>query len=63
MGDLHFLETAVGLVLGFIGSKMILEYIGYEIPTTTSLCTVAALLGGGVVLSYILPAPSKGSDD
>ena len=62
MGDLHLLENAVGLVLGFIGFKMILEYNGYEIPTSASLCIVAALLGSGVVHSYILPSPETSDD-
>ena len=62
MGDLHFLENAVGLVLGYIGSKMILEYNGFEIPTSTSLCVVASLLAGGVALSYILPEPESADE-
>jgi len=49
--DLKYLEPAVALVLGFIGSKMIAEYFGNELPTIYSLVVVATLLGGGIILS------------
>lgn len=49
--DLKYLEPAVGIVLGFIGSKMIAEYFGAEIPTEAALGVVATLLSGGVGLS------------
>jgi predicted tellurium resistance membrane protein TerC len=49
--DLRYLEPAVALVLGFIGSKMVAEYAGYEIPTSTALSVVATVLGTGVGLS------------
>ena len=50
---LEYLEPAVALVLGFIGSKMILEFNGFEISTQLSLAVVASLLGGGVGLSVL----------
>jgi len=46
--DLEFLEPAVAVVLGFIGSKMIAEYYGTIIPTELSLGIVAAFLSFGV---------------
>jgi TerC family integral membrane protein len=49
--DLVYLEPAVALVLGFIGSKMILEYFGYCIPTNIALSVVGTLLGVGVFAS------------
>lgn len=49
--DLKYLEPAVAVVLGFIGSKMIAEYMGYSIPTEVALSVVAGLLGTGVGLS------------
>lgn len=49
--DLKYLEPAVGIVLGFIGSKMIAEYFGAEIPTEAALGVVAFFLSGGVGLS------------
>lgn len=49
--DLKYLEPAVAVVLGFIGSKMIAEYFDYIIPTPVALFVVATLLGLGVGLS------------
>ena len=49
--DLKYLEPAVAVVLGFIGSKMIAEYFGYLIPTEVALAVVAGMLGTGVGLS------------
>lgn len=49
--DLEYLEPAVGLVLGFIGAKMIAEYFGAVIPTEVALAVVATFLSGGVGLS------------
>jgi predicted tellurium resistance membrane protein TerC len=51
--DLKYLEPAVALVLGFIGSKMVAEYFGYEVPTNIALSVVATLLGSGVGLSVL----------
>lgn len=49
--DLEYLEPAVAVVLGFIGSKMIFEFYGLEISTQLSLAVVASVLGGGIGLS------------
>lgn len=57
--DLKYLEPAVGIVLGFIGSKMIAEYFGAEIPTEAALGVVAFFLAGGVGLSLA----EKGQED
>lgn len=46
--DLEYLDTAVGAVLGFIGFKLIGEYVGFEISEIASLGIVASLLGVGV---------------
>lgn len=52
--DLEYLESAVAVVLGFIGSKLVAEYFGYNVPTEISLGVVATLLGGGVAASLLL---------
>ena len=49
--ELEYLESAVAIILGFIGSKMIAEYFGYEVPTEASLGVVLSLLAGGIGLS------------
>ena len=51
--DLKYLEPAVGIVLGFIGSKMVAEYFEAEIPTSAALGVVAFFLSGGVGLSVL----------
>ncbi|KAF3337022.1 Integral membrane protein TerC family [Carex littledalei] len=51
MSDLEYLQPAIGIVLGFIGSKMILDFFGFHVPTEVSLAIVAACLSGGVILS------------
>jgi predicted tellurium resistance membrane protein TerC len=51
--ELEYLETAVAIILGFIGSKMIAEYFGVIVPTEVSLGVVMSLLGGGVGLSLL----------
>jgi TerC family integral membrane protein len=51
--DLKYLEPAVALVLGFIGSKMVAEYFGAVIHTETALAVVATLLGTGIGASVI----------
>ena len=51
--DLKYLEPAVGIVLGFIGSKMVAEYFGFVIPTSAALGVVAFFLSGGVGLSVL----------
>ncbi|KAJ6822426.1 thylakoid membrane protein TERC, chloroplastic isoform X1 [Iris pallida] len=58
MSELDYLQPAIGVVLGFIGSKMILDFFGYHISTEVSLGVVATSLGAGVLLSLM-----KRSDD
>lgn len=49
--DLEYLEPAVAIVLGFIGSKMVAEYFGTTISTELSLGVVLTCLSAGVGLS------------
>jgi len=51
--DLKYLEPAVAVVLGFIGSKMIAEYFGVCVPTNISLAVVVSLLTAGVGFSIL----------
>jgi predicted tellurium resistance membrane protein TerC len=46
--DLKYLEPAVAVVLGFIGGKMVAEYLGYHIPTEVALSVVTSMLATGV---------------
>ena len=60
MSELEYLEKAVGIVLGFIGVKMVAcDVGGFEISTASSLSVVCALLAGGVGLSVLKPGGSR----
>jgi len=54
VNDLPLLKPAVALVLGFVGSKMSVQYFGYEVDTLTSLGIIVAILGGGAVGSLMM---------
>ncbi|KAJ8600140.1 hypothetical protein CTAYLR_008260 [Chrysophaeum taylorii] len=49
--DLEYLDKAVAIVLGLVGVKIAASFFGVEVPTSTSLAAIAAILGGGVALS------------
>jgi len=46
--DLKYLESAVAVILAFIGGKMIAEYCDYVIPTEAALAVIISLLAIGV---------------
>ncbi|PQQ17473.1 thylakoid membrane protein TERC chloroplastic isoform X2 [Prunus yedoensis var. nudiflora] len=49
MSDLEYLQPSIGVVLGFIGCKMILDYFGFHVSTEVSLGFVATSLSAGVL--------------
>jgi TerC family integral membrane protein len=51
--ELKYLEKAVAVVLGFIGGKLIAEYLGVCISTEISLGVVVTMLGAGVAASIL----------
>lgn len=53
MADLEYLQPSIGVVLGFIGCKMILDFFGFHISTEVSLGFVATSLSAGVLLSLL----------
>ncbi|KAM5559954.1 thylakoid membrane protein TERC, chloroplastic [Rosa sericea] len=53
MADLEYLQPSIGVVLGFIGCKMILDFFGFHISTEVSLGFVATSLSTGVLLSLL----------
>lgn len=53
VSDLPFLKPAVGMVLGFVGGKMVGEYYSYEVSIGTSLFIVLFILGFGIICSYL----------
>ncbi|WVZ96009.1 hypothetical protein U9M48_041702 [Paspalum notatum var. saurae] len=61
MADLEYLQPAIGVVLGFIGTKMIFDFFGYHIPTEASLAIVTTCLSGGVILSLRKASKEEGT--
>ncbi len=53
VSQLPYLKPAVALVLGFVGCKMLLEYVHFKISTGWSLFVVLFLISGGVGLSLV----------
>ncbi|KAJ9694611.1 hypothetical protein PVL29_010204 [Vitis rotundifolia] len=53
MSELEYLQPSIGVVLGFIGCKMISDFFGFHVSTETSLGFVATSLGAGVLLSLM----------
>jgi tellurite resistance protein TerC len=60
VGKFAYLGTGLGIVLMFVGMKMLISDI-YKIPIAVSLGIVAAVLTGSVVLSLLFPKPSQPS--
>ncbi len=58
MGRFHYLKYGLGLVLAFIGVKMLVADL-YPVPIVASLAVIALLLGGSIALSWILPPPES----
>jgi len=53
-----YLGTGLGMVLAFIGLKMLLSGI-YAIPIGLSLAIVAVILIGSIILSLLFPPPKN----
>jgi tellurite resistance protein TerC len=51
----HLLRPALGIILSFVGVKMLLGHTAYKIPTPIALGVVLAVLVGAVVGSLIWP--------
>ena len=63
MDDFKYVRPAIALVLGFIGLKLIGEFVGVEVDTLTSLLVVIGTLGSGVGASILLPDAEACADD
>jgi TerC family integral membrane protein len=51
ISSFYYLKSAVALVLGFVGLKMICEYFHYHIDTGLSLAVICTVLGSGILAS------------
>jgi tellurite resistance protein TerC len=56
----HYLKAGLSVVLIFIGAKMLATMFGLHVDTAVSLCIVALVLIGSVVLSLLRPKPTEG---
>jgi len=54
MKQFHYLQVGLGLVLAFVGVKMLLVEV-YQVPIGMSLGVIAALLAGSMIASLLLP--------
>mmetsp|Transcript_33260 Transcript_33260/g.53941 ORF Transcript_33260/g.53941 Transcript_33260/m.53941 type:complete len:423 (-) Transcript_33260:439-1707(-) len=61
LGNLRYLQPSLGIVLGFVGSKMIADYAGIHVSTLISLGVISSVLAGGVSLSLLNPLPTTPS--
>jgi len=59
MDKFHLLKAGLALVLGFVGTKMLIADV-YKIPIVLSLAVIAGLLVGAVVLSLVVPKKVDG---
>jgi tellurite resistance protein TerC len=66
MGRFHYLKFGLGLVLAFVGAKMV-GSAWFKVPIGVSLGVIVALLGGSVAVSWLFPpkaaAAGAGSTD
>ena len=62
MHKFRYLSAGLGLVLMFVGAKM-LAHDWIPVPIGWSLGVVVALLGGAIVLSLLRPAPPESVPD
>jgi hypothetical protein len=54
MEKFHYLRVGLGLVLAFVGVKMLIADV-YKLPILVSLGVIAGLLGGSIVTSILRP--------
>jgi tellurite resistance protein TerC len=57
MDKFHFLKIGLGVVLAFVGVKMMLAHTAYKIDTLVALCAVALILAGSVIASLWTQRP------
>lgn len=55
MDKFHYLKIGLGVVLTFVGVKMLLAHTAYKIDTLVSLGVIVAVLAVSVILSLLRP--------
>jgi tellurite resistance protein TerC len=59
MDKFHYLKVGLGVVLSFVGVKMLLSHSPWKIDTHVSLAVIVLVLAGSVVASLIWPKKTK----
>ena len=59
MDKFHYLKTGLGVVLAFVGVKMLLAHTAWKIDTLVSLGVIATILATSVVWSLLKPKTVK----
>lgn len=59
VGRFRFLETGLGLVLAFVGTKMLVGFWNVHIHSAISLAVIVALLAGSILLSVLIKDNSE----
>jgi tellurite resistance protein TerC len=55
MDKFHYLKIGLGVVLAFVGVKMLLAHTAWKIPTLWSLGVIVLVLAVSVVVSLLRP--------
>ncbi len=63
MDKFHYLKIGLGVVLAFVGVKMILAHTAWKIDTLVSLGVIVLILTTSVVWSLLKPKKTKVADD
>jgi tellurite resistance protein TerC len=58
MGKFHYLKYGLGLILSFVGLKMLLSE-WWHLPISLSLGVIVLLLGGSIAASWLFPPKEK----
>jgi tellurite resistance protein TerC len=53
MDSFHYLKPGLGVVLSFVGVKMLLAHTAWKIPTPLSLGVIVAILGASIAASLL----------
>jgi tellurite resistance protein TerC len=55
MDKFHYLKIGLGVVLSFVGVKMLLGHTAWKIDTQVSLGVIVAVLAASIILSLLRP--------
>jgi tellurite resistance protein TerC len=59
MDKFHYLKTGLALVLGFVGTKMLLSHSDWKIESNHSLIIIVAILATSVIGSLVIPKKAE----